>query len=456
MSTSAAAAQWRPSGGAGAARRVGSFVVPWRELSTPERWICGYFSALPLLWLVGLNLPVALIVTFGTLALYVRSRRAYLVSLPWLLVALAQTAAIVVNMWAAHQPPIMLAKHALSSYMLGWYVLWASICIGASGIIDAVAFVRAVARIAFAYLLLAIPAYAIALTFKAPFLILLSPVGHLLPADSPARIFSFSLFVYVWEDFFGVLMPRLSLFFPWSTAAGYAGIFLTLLLLSERSSRRRRAAIGCALFMILASMSRLAWVAFVACVAFRGFLALPRSARFVIGCLALACGAGMMIGGVPFDRIEDTARAKFDAARPGASQAREAVYVATWRGIRESPWLGHGWPGESTMAADPNSISGADNATMVVGSHSTVSGLIYKGGAVTFALFVIALLSTVAVIAAAPRYEHVAKDALAMIVGVGFMCAGEGLESLVVPNLFAFLWIGMAIHLGWSRRWSAS
>ena len=69
----------------------------------------------------------------------------------------------------------------------------------------------------------------------------------------------------------------------------------------------------------------------------------------------------------------------------------------------------------------------------------------------------IALLSTVVVIAAAPRYEHVAKDALAIIAGVGFMCAaGEGLESLVVPNLFAFLWLGIAINLGWSRRWRTS
>ena len=191
---------------------------------------------------------------------------------------------------------------------------------------------------AFAYVLLAIPAYAIALTVKAPFLILLSPVGHLLPADSPARVFSFSLFVYVWEDFFGVLMPRLSLFFPWSTAAGYAGIFLTFLLLSERSSRRRRVAIGCTLFMILASMSRLAWVAFFACVVFRGFLALPRSARVVIASLSLACGVAMVIGGVPFDRIGDAARAKFDAARPGASP-RRARQSTSRRGsrIRESP-----------------------------------------------------------------------------------------------------------------------
>jgi hypothetical protein len=107
------------------------------------------------------------------------------------------------------------------------------------------------------------------------------------------------------------------------------------------------------------------------------------------------------------------------------------------------------------MTADPSSISGSEGATMVVGSHSTVSGLIYKGGIVTFAMLVVALLSIVAVFVAAPHHRHLAHDALAIVLGLALMCTGEGLESLVVPNLFAFLWLGITAHLCWTRTRTA-
>jgi hypothetical protein len=309
--------------------------VPWRALSTPERWVCGYFTVLPLLWMAGLNLPGALAVTFGTLVFFVRSRRSLLLALPWLLVALAQTAAILANMIDQQQPLTMLAKHALSSYMLGWYVLWAALCVGASGILSARAFVRAVARIAFAYVILAVPAYLIALTSRAPFLVILSPVGHLLPAHSPATVFSFSMFVYVWEDFFGVLLPRLSLFFPWSTAAGYAGIFLVFIMLSEANVRRRRVGIAAAVFMIIASMSRLAWAAFVVCVAFRWFLQLPGRVQVILAAVVLATSGAAVIGGASTPRAPaHLRRARRCTWRRGAAFASRPGWATAGRASR--------------------------------------------------------------------------------------------------------------------------
>ena len=83
---------------------------------------------------------------------------------------------------------------------------------------------------------------------------------------------------------------------------------------------------------------------------------------------------------------------RFNEARPGASEVRNEVYEANWKGFSEAPWLGHGWPGEPLVASEH--VYGTDGG-MVVGSHSTVSGLLYKGGIVTFGLFVLALLCTV-------------------------------------------------------------
>src|SRR5665213_1631857 len=348
-----------------------------QRLSTPERLITAYFTAIPLLWLLGLLLPSALLLVFGILVVYVRSRRAVLIAIPWALVALSQVISVLTNMVAQSQPAIMFLKHLLSSYVLGWIVLAAAICIGASGMIRPQVFSHAVARIGFAYVILAIPAYIIAFTSSAPFLFFLSPAGYLVPATMNARNFSFGIFVYKWEDFLGTFMPRLGLFFPWSTAGGYAGLFLVLILLNEPNARRRRLGVSAGVFMVFASMSRLAIVALAACVTLRCFFALSRRMQVVLAVLIVSLMVALAAVVESPTALISQLNAEFEAARPGSNEARDLIYAMTWDAIREAPLLGHGWPGESTMAPD-NSIFGEDAPFMVIGSHSTISGLIYK------------------------------------------------------------------------------
>ncbi|MBA3345743.1 MAG: O-antigen ligase family protein [Gemmatimonadales bacterium] len=423
----------------------GGIALNWGEMTTPERWICGYFTALPLLWLLGLMLPVALLVVFGTLVRFVQSPRSYALSLPWLLVALGQSVAVAYNMVEQSQPAVMLAKHALSSYLLGWYVLWASICIGTSGLIRPEVFVRAVARIGFYYVLLALVAYPIALLSDAQFLFLVSPVGRLMPPDLSATNFSFGIFVYAWDNLFGAVLPRLGLFFPWTSVGGYAGIFLIFITANEAEPRLRRLAIFSGVFMVLASLSRLAWVTCVACLAFRWFLGWRSQARYLGATLGLAAAVlGVITLGTPDEAVHE-ASAALESARPDASQARNFIYGATWKAIDDAPVIGHGWPGGAVIADVSDTLFGGGGPSMVIGSHSTVSGLIYKGGWLTFSLFVAAMLYTAGMLMAARASPAIAHSTLAVLLSVAMTCVGESLESLIVPTVFGYIWIGIAL-----------
>lgn len=430
-----------------AAARSASLPVRWVAMTTPERLIFGYFATLPLLWLLGLMLPVAVAAVFGVLLGFARSRRGLLAGFPWLLVALAQTISVLFNMIEQSEPLLMLAKHMLSAYVLGWYVLWASVTIGACGLIRTQVIIQASAKVGLYYFLLALVAYPIALISNAPYLFVLSPVGHLLPPDMPSTTFSFGIFVYIWEDLFGVLMPRLSLFFPWSTVAGYAGIFLVFIVANHVVRRQARFSIFTGLFMLAASMSRLAWIAFVVCSGFRWMLSRGQLAQYFIASLGLAVALLVIITA----RIPETALGglsdAFDSARPGASQARKFVYAATRKAIGESPVLGHGWPGGPVISATNDQIFGGGTSSLVIGSHSTVSGLIYKGGWLTFGLFVCAMLWSAALLIVPRAPSAIAHSALTVLLAIAIMCDGEGLESIVVPTLFAFIWLGNALAL---------
>src|SRR5262245_9433637 len=106
-----------------------------RRATVAERIVCAYLAALPLLWAVGLILPLAMLTSLGLCALYVRSRRALSLAWPWFLVGLCQLISAAINLVDRGQPLWRLARHLLASYVIGWFVLGACVAIGASGLI---------------------------------------------------------------------------------------------------------------------------------------------------------------------------------------------------------------------------------------------------------------------------------------------------------------------------------
>ena len=288
---------------------------------------------------------------------------------------------------------MVLLRHILASYVLGWFLVGGCIAIGASGAIRPQPFLRAVSRLGF-YSVAAAPfLYGLALILGGDHLHVLTPIGLLLPLSFPSTSTFFGNLLYVWEDFFGMTLPRLSFLFPWATAMGFGGICLVWVAASDTDTRRRRLAQASGVFMVFASMSRSAIVVLLVCTLARVFLALPRGVRFVIVPSGIAVACALLLGstlssGQPlgmFGQVLEDLR----EVRPGATQARDRVHDATVLGVDESPLFGKGWPGEPVYPEDfPQVMQGT--GTMVPGSHSTYLGLWYLGGAATMTMWILA------------------------------------------------------------------
>jgi hypothetical protein len=412
-----------------------------RSRSFPERAICGYFKWLPALWLLGLILPLAFVVIFASFLLYVRSRRAIRFALPWFAVGSAQYLSVVINWAASREPAAVLLKHLLASYVSGWFLLGAAIGIGASGIIEPSRLLRSIARVGYYSICLAIPAYLLAFCLRSNSLFLISPIGHFIPVSFASRNFAFGIFVYNWEDLGGILLPRLSLMSPWPTAMGAAGVCMVFIAMNLKSKWERGWCMAGGVLMIISSMGRLAVLTLAICLLLRWFLNWRRPYQV---CFAYVMLLLVVVGLLVQDPqiLAHSFVDRFNEARPGASEVRDEVYEANWKGFSEAPLFGHGWPGGTILDDDP--VYGEGAGMMVVGSHSTVSGLLYKGGILTFSLFLFAFMFTVWGLLRR-RDSTPLKDNLMIILAIGFTCFGEGLESLVLPLLFAFLWIGTSL-----------
>ncbi|HZP42058.1 MAG TPA: O-antigen ligase family protein [Candidatus Binatia bacterium] len=409
-----------------------------------ERLVCAYVTAIPVLWVIGLTLPAAFVL-FGGLALGIRNRRAIAYAAPWILVGCCQLASVVVNLLREGQPLATLPRHVVASYVSGWFLAGAAIAVGASGAVHREALLAAVRRFAITCFVVALGLYPFALeSGEREFLLTPTPVGSLLPDDLPAKKFSFSMLLFAHEDLFGVELPRMSVFHPWSTALGFNGVAVVLLVLGERDRRRRRLGLTCGAFMVAASLGRMAMVALVAALAVRWLIRRPPAVLVPVVCaVLLAVVVGWMTvvvrGESPGARIAE-ARDAFENTRPGASEARELIYEETWDGFLAAPVLGHGWPGESVYPSEYEL-----GATMLVGTHSTFTGLLYLGGIVTFAAFLFALLRTAMLLVVSRADPALARDALALLLALALASLSDSLQGIVLPSVFVFVWFGLAL-----------
>jgi hypothetical protein len=413
-----------------------------------ERTVTAYFTVLPLLWVTGLLLPVALLMTF-ILFRRCASRRAVALAWPWFAVGGCQLVSVVANLSAEGQPLFLVLRHVLASYVMGWFALGAAIAIGASGALRAEVLWRGAARLGLYAFVMAVVLYPIALVYPERYLHILTPIGQLLPVSLPSTSFFFGMLLFNWEELFGVSLPRLSLFFPWTTALGFGGLCLIFVAVNDLDRRRRRRAIGSGLFMVLSSMSRLSFAALLAAVSVWWFLRRTRRTQIAVIAFAVAAITAVVIVstawlGTP-DGVVTAAGNRFENLRPSASKSRELVYEQTWAGFWQAPVLGHGWPGEAVYPEDwPQVMQGG--GTMVPGSHSTFLGLLYLGGLATLGAFLFALLRTVRIVGAASGTQSLRHSTFALFAGIAVTAIGESLFAVVVPTLFAFLWIGVALR----------
>jgi O-antigen ligase len=105
------------------------------------------------------------------------------------------------------------------------------------------------------------------------------------------------------------------------------------------------------------------------------------------------------------------------------------------RQFHQEPILGHGWQGDILDPYIPLNI----------GSHSTIYGLLYTGGVVTLAAYVLAVLALGARLLRMARRKGRCQAALSIFIVVIIMSYGECIYSFGIPLFFAFGWMGSCL-----------
>jgi hypothetical protein len=409
-----------------------------RAPATPAdgaRLVSAYLFLIPPLWILGLH-----VVAGASLLCWLAVRRwpeqagANLVAGSWFLVAFAQAVSSTYN-WSLAGEPISALPGRLTSFItIGWIFLGLSLAVGRSWNLAAPAVVRGVMALGASIGVIGVLTILFALVTGWEELIVTTPIRFLSGSNPPLSVefYATALFYLRAEASFG--LPRLVLFFPWSTALGFAGICIVAIAPCERDTRWRWAGILGGFLGVVFSFSRASAVTLPVALLVLSMLRV----RADIWCLALvlvaALALAMLVLGIdPVDIVQGMTSA-IHSSRAGSSQARELIYQRSWEAFLQSPGLGHGWIGESILREE----------TLPLGSHSTLYGTLYTGGVATFSCLMLAGLATFGAVvhAFAQRRDTASAASVGILAAFAIFGYGEGLYNLVLPCFFVFLFIG--------------
>jgi hypothetical protein len=403
--------------------------------SRVQRLVTLYFASLPLLWALGALKPVSYLLIFGCFAailLHPANRRAVALAGPWFAVGASQVLSVLVNGFDSGESPLQLLGHLHAVHVTGWLMAAAAVAIGASSQISLPAMLQTVERFGLYYLAGGLAALLLSVTLPGHGLLILTPVGMLLPDSVESRVFYYTMHVYNWDSLFEIPLPRFSLFAPWPTGMGVAGVCILSISGCLRPGWRRHAARAGALLAV------------VLCLLLNAFLRLRGIAQLAFLSLGFSLAFLALLWERPVQEIQ-ALKAQIESARP--IDARQEVYKASWNGFYGSPVFGRGWTSEAIDTGDdPTYADGIQR--MVVGTHSSISGLLYKGGVLTFGALIAAFCITGLRLAGRARTSGIARTAFTVLAALALSAVGESLEGLTVPLLMAYFWIGAALRHG--------
>jgi len=416
-------------------------LVPRFAVSTPAQaaWLVSrYLVATPVLWLLGLlTIAGAALVLWLTAARGPDDRRIGLLAALWLSVPAAQALAVIYNWARLGEPSSMLVGHLASFPVVGWLFFSAALAAGQAWRLDSPKVVRGVMILGGSTLAFSALALGIAAATGLGQLEVTTPVRYLAGANPPPAVefYATAVFYLGAEASFG--LPRLVLFFPWSTALGFGGICIFFIAFCERQASWRWLGFVAGVVIVLLSFSRAAAVILPICLLLFLLLRSGPGMR-ATGILALAAaGLAMLVLDISPIALMHDMMSQINASRAGSSQARDLIYAYSWQGFLDSPVFGQGWIGPSVIRQE----------VLPVGSHSTLYGTLYTGGVVTFAALVCAgtALAIVALRAALVLRSTEAAAAASIVAAFIAFGYGEGLYNLILPCLFAFLFVGSAL-----------
>ncbi len=407
-----------------------------RGANAPDghRLYASYFRWLPLLWLAGAHV-LAMLCLVAVLAWrrWPTSPGINLLVLAWAAVTVTQALAVVVNWADADLGVAALPGVLLSVTVIGWAILAVGLAVGYSWNLAGPKAVRAVMVLALWILLVGGLGQVYALVSGNDRLFIATPLWILAGGGHAADFYTLAM---VFKQETG--NNRFILFFPWPTALSLAGIAIMLIATCERDSRWRAIGYAGGLFAVVFSFSRAGIVALPIALSIPLVFRMPAAVLAALAAAGFAVLIAMTLNAVGPGDVIALVMERFTEARPGSSQARDLVYAESYRAFLEAPIWGWGWVGPSVLVEEE----------LPIGSHSTFFGTLYTGGLVTFASLALAALSTATSLGVRllrhPTPERSAATGL--VAACALFAYGESFYSLVLPLLFAIMFLGGALR----------
>lgn len=390
-------------------------------------------------WIVGLLTPwqagVIVVLAFTRVPAEYLPR---LVAFSWISVGLVQFAAsLLAGVW--REQAMVGATQLFSFGVFGWIMAGLAVWAGAAHGLSSQRIVRSVALLGVTIIPLAlIGGVGVMLGF--PHLYSINTIPMLLAPNSETALLYGSTTIYLSEETLGDLRTRLVLFYPYTTALGLGGIGITLISLLEKDRLIRLAGMSGGVIAVVFSWSRLALAAMLLCALGWIWFKSPLWLRLAAVFITLIALFVMSIADIDWLGALVSVQDRIDGVRAGSSLARHLIYEKSWAGFLESPIFGNGWIGPSVHPKE----------MLPIGSHSTVYGLLYTGGLVTFGAFAVAIAVTV--IASLVRLATATGDRrdeaivlLLLSLTLLFFCKYESLFSITLPCSYIFAFMGGAL-----------
>jgi hypothetical protein len=406
-------------------------------LGGPETYVKWFILLTPLLWLTGALLPAAIILLLG---LFWRiPARKYLndwVVLSWWLVFAVQAAAVLFNWMGSPESMESLFHQVFSFPNLSWLFMGAALAVGKYSNFDCKQLARFASIISLYIIVLGIVAFII-YKLQGDAVKFITPLGYLLPEKIDLQRFFFTVEFYSFEHLFNMReVPRLVLFYPWPLVLSFAGIGLLFITINENRKFWKYIGITGALVAIFGSMGRMGIIAAALCllVYFWGKLRMPTKWIMLTICsivLVFTLIFHLLSGPI------DSGVRKIEASREDSTEARMLAYELTWEAIHKSPVIGYGF----------HKVLVSDKVPVPLGSHSTILGLLYTGGAITFASFCLAVIITLWSFRRTLAIESNKQrlSAFCIFLALLLFTATEGINYFFISNLIIIFWMGMAL-----------
>jgi len=402
-----------------------------------------YLRFTPLLWMLGALIPCAAIMLVKlAIEHWPKGRLINFVIHTWIAIAIAQASCSILNGLIQHDLGTGL-RNAMSFTAIGWLFGALAIAVGNGCSLSNQQTARLVAKLGGYIVILSVIAV-IGTLLNIHDLRMSTPLGMILPSGNATNFYA-SMTIYQREDTLGEARTRLILFFPWATALGLGG--LAIALISTRVEQFRWRIIGMAggAIGVVFSWSRIAIASMVLIGAMLIFIRLPRYLKILSATLAAVGLYGLTVLGLDPITLATDMHAAADQARAGSSLARDLIYQKSWEGFLRSPIIGNGWIGESVHRTE----------NLPIGSHSTIYGVLYTGGTITFACYVLAMALTAIALLYSIYHWRMEKErqqnaivGLCLWLSLVLYCPYESLFSLTLPCLYLFVWIGGVIPAG--------